>query len=78
MFVGHRQEQWSKQLGTTEFAYNNKKYSTTQISLFEANYGLSPRIGFKGRKVKKYKAAEEFTKRMKQVQEKTKTALEKA
>jgi len=35
-------------------------------------------MGFKRRRVKKYKAAKEFTKRMKQVQEKIKTALEKA
>jgi len=29
MFISHRQEQWSKWLGTAEFAYNNKVHSST-------------------------------------------------
>jgi len=42
MFVDHRQEQWPEWLETAKFAYNNKKHTATQISPFEANYGLSP------------------------------------
>jgi len=60
-----------------EFAYNNKKHTATQISPFEANYGLSPRIGFEGRRGKKFEAVEEFAERMKQVQEEVKVALGK-
>jgi len=44
----------------------------TQISPFEANYGLSPRMGFEGRRGKKFEAAEEFAERIKQVQEEVK------
>jgi len=77
MFVDHRQEQWPEWLGTVEFAYNNKKHTATQISPFEANYGLSPRMGFEGRRGKRFEAAEEFAERMKQVQEEVKAALGK-
>ena len=77
MFVDHRQEQWSEWLGTAEFAYNNKKHTATQILPFEANYGLSPRMGFEGRRGKRFEAAEEFAERMKQVQEEVKAALGK-
>jgi len=67
MFVDHRQEQWPEWLGMAEFAYNNKKHTATQISPFEANYGLNPRIGFEGRRGKRFEVAEEFAERMKQV-----------
>jgi len=65
-------------LGTAEFAYNNKRHTVTQILLFEANYGLSPRMGFEGRRGKRYEAADKFAERMKQVQEEVKAALGKA
>ena len=78
MFVDHRQEQWPEWLGTAEFAYNNKKHTATQISPFEANYGLSPRMGFEGRRGKRFEVAEEFAERMRQVQEEVKAALGKA
>jgi len=32
MFINHRQEQWTKWLGTAEFAYNNKVHSSTWTS----------------------------------------------
>ena len=50
MFINHRQEQWPDWLGTVEFVYNNKIYSTIQISPFKANYEQDPRIGFEGRR----------------------------
>ena len=65
-------------MGTTEFAYNNKTYSSTRISPFKANYGQNPRIGFEGRKKEKYKEAEKFIEKIKEIQEKAKAALEKA
>jgi len=78
MFIDHRQEQWPEWLGTAEFAYNNKKHTAIQISPFEANYGLSPRIGFEGRRGKRFEAAEEFAERIKQVKEEVKAVLGKA
>jgi len=30
MFINHRQEQWPEWLGTAEFVYNNKTYSSTK------------------------------------------------
>jgi len=61
-----------------EFAYNNKIYTATKISPFKANYGQDPRMGFKGRRKRKYKAAGKFVERIKKIQEKAKAVLEKA
>jgi len=77
MFIDHRQEQWPEWLGTAEFAYNNKMHSSTKMSLFKANYGQDPRMGFKGRKKGKYQGAEKFVEKMKEIQEKVKAALGK-
>ena len=77
MIVDHRQEHWPEWLGMVELTYNNKKHTVTQISPFEANYSLSPRMGFEGRRGKRFEVAKEFTKRMRQVQEEVKAVLEK-
>jgi len=78
MFIDHRQEQWPEWLGTAEFVYNNKAHSSTWMLPFKANYGQDPRMGFKGRKKGKYKGAEKFIEKMKEIQEKAKAALGKA
>ena len=78
MFINHRQEQWPEWLGTTEFAYNNKIYLATKVSSFKANCGQNPRMGFEERKWGKYKAARNFVKRMKRIQEKARAVLGKA
>jgi len=65
-------------LETAEFAYNNKMHSSTRTLPFKANYEQDPRIGFKGRKKRKYKGAERFVEKIKEIQEKAKVALEKA
>jgi len=78
MFIDHRQEQWPEWLGTAEFAYNNKAHSSTRILPFKANYGQDPRMGFEGRKKRKYTGAEKFIEKMKEIQEEAKAALGKA
>jgi len=78
MFIDHRQEQWLEWLGTVEFAYNNKVYSSTQIIPFKANYRQNPRIGFKGRKKGKYEGVKKFIKKMKEIQKEARAALGKA
>jgi len=45
---------------------------------FKVNYGQDPRMGFEGRKKGKYTGAEKFIKKMKEIQEEAKAALEKA
>ena len=45
--------------------------------LFKANYGQDSRIGFEVRKKRKYKGAEKFVTKMKEIQEETKAALGK-
>jgi len=77
VFINHRQEQWLDWLGTAEFAYNNKVHAATKTLPFKANYGQDPKIGFKGRRKGKYKAAEKFIERMRKIQKEAKTALEK-
>jgi len=61
-----------------EFAYNNKAHSSTKTLPFKANYGQDPRMEFEVRKKRKYKGAERFITKMKEIQEEAKAALEKA
>ena len=77
MFIDHRQEQWPDWLGTAEFAYNNKVHSSTKTSPFKANYGQDPRMGFEVRKKRKYKGAEKFVIKIKEVQKEAKAVLGK-
>ena len=65
-------------MGTAEFAYNNKVHIETKVSLFKVNQGQDPRMGFEMRKKGKYKEAEKFAERMRNVQEEAKAALQKA
>jgi len=67
MFIDHRQEQWPEWLGTAEFAYNNKTYSSTKTSPFKADYGQDPRMGFEGRKKRKYAGAKKFIEKIKEI-----------
>ena len=78
MFVDHCQEQWPEWLGIAEFAYNNKVYTGTKVSPFEANNSQNPRMGLELRKKGKYEEVAKFVERMKRVQEEAKTALTKA
>jgi len=78
MFIDHKQEQWPDWLGTAEFAYNNKVHSSTKTSLFKANYGQDPRIGFEVRKKRNYQGAGKFVTKIKEIQKKAKAALKKA
>ena len=61
-----------------EFVYNNKTYSSTKTLPFKANYRQDPRIGFEGRKKRKYQGAEKFIEKMKEIQEEAKAALGRA
>jgi len=45
---------------------------------FKANYGQDPRMGFEMRRKGKYKGAEKFVTKMKEIQEEAKVALGKA
>jgi len=65
-------------LETAEFAYNNKAYSSTQMTPFKANYRQDPRMGFKGRKKGKYKGAKKFIEKMKEIQKEARAVLGKA
>jgi len=67
IFINHRQEQWPEWLGMAQFAYNNKAHSSTRISPFKANYGQDPRMGFEGKKKRKYERAERFVTKMKEI-----------
>jgi len=67
MFIDHCQDHWPEWLGMAEFAYNNKAYAGTKESPFEVNSGQNPRMWFKLRKKGKFKGAEKFAKRMKEV-----------
>jgi len=78
MFIDHRQEQWPDWLRMAEFAYNNKIHSSTKTLPFKANYGQDPRMGFEVKKREKYKGAEKFVAKIKEIQGEAKAALGKA
>jgi len=78
MFIDHRQEQWPDWLRMAEFAYNNKVHSSTKTLPFKANYGQDPRMGFEVKKREKYKGAEKFVAKIKEIQGEAKAALGKA
>jgi len=78
VFINHRQEQWPDWLGMAKFAYNNKIHAATEISLFKANYGQDPRMGFEGRRKGRYEVVGRFVERMKKIQKEAKAALGKA
>ena len=76
--MDYRQEQWPDWLDTVEFAYNNKVNSSTKVSPFIANNSQNPRMGFEMRKKGKVLRAEEFTVKIKEIQEEAQAALRKA
>ena len=78
MFIDHRQEQWPDWLGTAEFAYNNKVHSSTKTLPFKVNYKQDARMGFETKKKEKYKGAEKFMTKMREIQKEAKVVLEKA
>jgi len=78
MFIDYQQEQWPDWLGMAEFTYNNKVHSSTKTLPFKANYGQDPRMGFEVRKKRKYKGAEKFVVKIKEIQKEAKAALGKA
>ena len=57
---------------------HTKAYLSTWTLPFKANYKQDPRMGFEERKKGKYEEAEKFMKKIKEIQEETKTALGKA
>jgi len=65
-------------LGIAEFAYYNKVHTGTKMLPFQANHGQNPRMVSELRKKGKYKGAEKFAERMKNVQEEAKTVVQKA
>jgi len=78
VFINHRQEQWPDWLEIAEFVYNNKIHLVTKVSLFKANYGQDPRMGFERRRKGRYEVAGKFIEKIKKIQEKTKAVLEEA
>ena len=73
-----RSKQWPDWLETTKFIYNNKIHLATKVSSFKTNYSQDPQLGFKGRKKRKFEAAEQFVKRIKKIQKEAKAVLGKA
>ena len=78
MYINHRQNNWSEQLATVEFVFNNKVHTATKSSLFQVNYRREPRIGFDIRKKGKNEKVEEFARKMKKRYEEAREALVKS
>ena len=54
-------------MATTKFAFNNKIYLETKLSLFKVNYGRKLRISFKIRKKEKNVKVEAFVSKIKKM-----------
>jgi len=52
-----------------EFVYNNKIHVATKTLPFKVNYSQDLRMGFEGRRKRKYEVAGKFIERMKKIQE---------
>jgi len=52
-----------------EFVYNNKIHVVTKTLPFKVNYSQDLRMGFEGRRKRKYEVAGKFIERMKKIQE---------
>ena len=76
LYINHKQSNWSEQLATTEFAFNNKVHIATKSSLFKVNYERKLRIDFEIRKKEKNVKAEKFVKKI-EMYEEIKAALRK-
>jgi len=61
-----------------EFAFNNKVYTATKMSLFQVNYGRELRMGFDIRKKGKNEKAEEFVREIKKRHEEVRATLVRA
>jgi len=77
MFIDHRQEQWPDWLEMAKFVYNNKVHLNMKTLPFKANYRQNSRLGFEIRKKRRYKEAEKFITKIREIQEKAKVVLEK-
>ena len=77
-FVNQRQDNWPEWLALTEFTHNNRIQASTQTSPFNALYGRNPRMGFEPHRRSKNEAVQDFTQRMKKVQEEVASAISKA
>jgi len=62
----------------TEFAYNNKIHTAIKILPFKANYGQDSRMGFEGRRKRKYKVVGEFVEKIKKNPGKSKSSARKS
>ena len=76
IYINHRQRNWSEQLVTAKFAFNNKVYIATKLLLFKVNYRRELRMD-KIRKKEKHMKAEKFVKKIKKIHKKTKVVLKK-
>ena len=76
LYTNHRQSNWSEQLATAEFAFNNKVHIATKSSLFKVNYERKLRVDFEIRKKEKNVKAEKFVKKI-EMYEEIKAALRK-
>jgi len=84
IFCDYQQDNWVELLPLAEFAYNNAKHASTQVSPFMANYGRHPRMAPRTLTIENPEnsetnpAAEHFLKHMYETQKQLVEQLSKA
>src|SRR5271163_4842055 len=70
IFCDYQQDNWHELLPLAEFAYNNAKHASTQVSPFLANYGRHPRFSVKVTEPNESKnpSAEDLVERLARIQ----------
>jgi len=72
IFCDYQQDNWADLLPLAEFAYNNSKHASTQVSPFYANYGYHPRLSVeitKSQETQHNPAAEGWVKHLRRIHE---------
>ena len=75
-YINYRQDDWTKQLATAEFQYNDKEHAAIEHSPFYVNYGRHP---WKGNLIVEMEipSLEDLLKKMETMRKEAKTVMER-
>src|SRR5258708_444979 len=75
MYVSHRQDDWVQWIPLAEFAYNNRRSSTTELSPFEIWYSEHPNISVSIPKKESVPAAKDMASKISAINKEVKAMI---